>query len=360
MRIDIHCHAIGKGTDITKIDSEVYFNAEDNQHWFTRILYNVLEDDLLAMSGDSDHSGMITTEEYFNLLHRLLISSEEIDCVVLLALDAVYKDDAIDVKKTDLYVSNKFLANKVTALNNLLQNEKELKKRNKKFYLGASVNPNNPKAMRELEDVISNPDAVLIKWIPSAQHIDVRDVKNDFYRLLSAHNMPLLCHVGPEYSFPEGIRNKDKDDFRHLGKPLDLGVKVIAAHCAAPVFPLIDPNVMADLHRMMEEYNTDDNVRLWADTSALSLSTRLPVISEIIDTFPAKWLVHGTDFPIPIDSWPHLPLVTRDITPKEYIAILKTKNPFDRDVKIKRAHGFSDIILENAKKVLRLPSIPIP
>ena len=301
MRIDIHCHAIGKGTDITKIDSEVYFNAEDNQHWFTRILYNVLEDDLLAMSGDSDHSGMITTEEYFNLLHRLLISSEEIDCVVLLALDAVYKDDAIDVKKTDLYVSNKFLANKVTALNNLLQNEKELKKRNKKFYLGASVNPNNPKAMRELEDVISNPDAVLIKWIPSAQHIDVRDVKNDFYRLLSAHNMPLLCHVGPEYSFPEGIRNKDKDDFRHLGKPLDLGVKVIAAHCAAPVFPLIDPNVMADLHRIIEEYNTDYNVRLWADTSALSLSTRLPVISEIIDTFPAKWLVHGTDFPIPIE-----------------------------------------------------------
>jgi hypothetical protein len=110
---------------------------------------------------------------------------------------------------------------------------------------------------------------------------------------------------------------------------------------------------------MMEEYNTDDNVRLWADTSALSLSTRLPVISEIINTFPAKWLVHGTDFPIPIDSWPHLPLVTRDITPKEYITILKTKNPFDRDVKIKRAHGFSDAILENAKKVLRLPSTSI-
>lgn len=45
MRIDIHCHAIGKGTDISKVDTEVYFNAQDNQHWFTRILYNMLEDE---------------------------------------------------------------------------------------------------------------------------------------------------------------------------------------------------------------------------------------------------------------------------------------------------------------------------
>jgi hypothetical protein len=65
--------------------------------------------------------------------------------------------------------------------------------------------------------------------------------------------------------------------------------------------------------------------------------------------------VHGTDFPIPIDGLPHLPWVTTGITPKEYIEICNTKNPFDRDVVIKRAHGFHDSILENAAKVLRLP-----
>jgi hypothetical protein len=34
---------------------------------------------------------------------------------------------------------------------------------------------------------------------------------------------------------------------------------------------------------------------------------------------------------------------------------VKTRNPFDRDVRIKRAHGFSDAILTNAEKVLRMP-----
>lgn len=113
------------------------------------------------------------------------------------------------------------------------------------------------------------------------------------------------------------------------------------------------------LYNMLE----DDLVRMEADlnrdgiisTSALSLSTRLPYIQEIVETFPSEWLVHGSDFPIPIDSWPHLPLVTHDITPEEYIKICKTKNPFDRDVRIKRAHGFSGSILENAEEVLRLP-----
>jgi hypothetical protein len=286
-RIDMHCHAIGKGADITKTDTEVYFNAEDNQHWFTWILYNALESGLLK-KGDFDNDGMISTEEYFALLYKLFISSEEIDGIVLLGLDAVYKDGDLDERKTDLWVSNRFLARKVRQLNALLFEEAGPKKREKRFYLGASVNPNRPWALSELGEVISNPDTVLIKWIPSAQHINVPTVKDDFYRVLAGHRIPLLCHVGPEYSFPEGIRNKDEDDFRSLRKPLDLGVRVIAAHCASPVFPVKDPNVMAEFRSLMEEYNTADDVRLWADTSALSLSTRLPVIQEILETFPAK------------------------------------------------------------------------
>jgi hypothetical protein len=97
-------------------------------------------------------------------------------------------------------------------------------------------------------------------------------------------------------------------------------------------------------------------MRLWADTSALSLSTRIYLIPEIVKTFPSDWLIHGSDYPLPIDGWPHLPWVTHDMAPEEYIKIIKEKNPLDRDVKIKQAHGFSDVILENAEKVLRLPT----
>ena len=354
MRIDMHCHVMGNGTDLQNIDNDVYLYAEDNQHWFTRMLANLIEEELEKMEADLNRDGTISTYEYFEVLYRLFSESKEIDGVVLLALDAVYspKSGELDKKRTDLWISNRYLSKKVAELN------KRLKKdgKDKRFFLGASVSPNRKDWEAELDYVINQTEAVLIKWIPSTQHIKVMDDKHrDFYKAIAEKHLPLLCHVGPEYSFPEGIRNRQLDNFRYLERPLEYGVTVIAAHCATPVFPIIDPNVTKAFYKFMKAANSDGTIRLWSDTSALSLSTRLPLIPEILETFPPKWLVHGTDFPIPIDGWPNLPLVAYDITPEEYIAICKTKNPFDRDVLIKRAHGFEDSIMENAGKVLRLP-----
>lgn len=358
MRIDIHCHVIGNGININNVDNDVYLYADDNQLLFTRILANLIEEDLEKMEADLNRDGIISTHEYFELLYRLFSSSEEIDGVVLLALDAVYDPETgeLDEQKTDLWVSNRFLSCKVIELNNRLQAEADPEKRKKRFFFGASVSPNRKDWRSELEYVLNQTDAVLVKLIPSTQHINLKDKRHtNFYNALSAANIPLLCHVGPEYSFPEGIRNKHLDNYKYLEKPLECGVTVIAAHCASPVFPVIDKDVMKDFYTFMQDYNIDGKIRLWADTSALSLSTRIPYIKEIVETFPARWLVHGTDFPIPFDGWTHLPFVTQDITPKEYIDICKTKNPFDRDIKIKQAHRFSNSILENAEKVLRLP-----
>ncbi|RLA99765.1 MAG: hypothetical protein DRG55_07415 [Deltaproteobacteria bacterium] len=81
--------------------------------------------------------------------------------------------------------------------------------------MDASVSPNRRDWEAELEYVLTQTEAVLIKWIPSVQHIDLRDERHrEFYRALTAHHMPLLCHVGPEYSFPEGIRRRELDDFK--------------------------------------------------------------------------------------------------------------------------------------------------
>lgn len=352
MKIDIHCHVVGKGNNIENIDNEVYFNAEDNQHWFTRILYNLLEKDLIKMEADLNRDGAISTDEYLKLIYSLLASSEELDGIVLLALDAVFSPETgrLDKRKTDLWVSNRFLAGRIRKLNDRLK-KAGIKKR---FFLGASVSPNRKDWERELEYVISLPETVLVKLIPSAQHINIKDSRHtEFYTLLAREHIPLLCHVGPEYSFPEGIRKRKLDNFKNLIKPLECGVKVIAAHCATPVFPLVDRNVIRDFYSFMKDANRGGKVRLWADTSALSLSTRLPFIPEILDKFPPEWLVHGSDFPIPIEGWPHLPLLTHNITTEEYIRICRTKNPLERDIRIKRAHGFSDSILENAEKVLR-------
>lgn len=359
MRIDMHCHVIGNGIDINNVANDVYWYAKDNQHWFTRIVANLVETDLKRMEGDLNRDGIISTAEYFELLYKLFSESKELDGIVLLALDAFYspKTGLLDEKRTDLWVSNRFLSEKVKELNARLQKETDPEKRKKRFFFGASVSPNNLKWKTELNYVLTETDAALIKLIPSTQNIRLMDVRHtDYYNTLASSNMPLLCHVGPEYSFPEGIRNKSLDNFRNLEKALECGVTVIAAHCATPVFPIIDANETKEFYKFMKSANSGEKVKLWADTSALSLSTRLPFIQEILETFPPQWLMHGSDFPIPIDGWPHLPLITHDITPGEYIEISKTTNPFDRDIKIKRAHGFSDSIITNAEAVLRMPS----
>ena len=355
MKFDMHLHVVGRGASIDQVDENVYFDPDDNNLFFTRILYGLVEKDLEKLGADLDQSGSIDTEEYLKLIYEFLKASEEIEGIVLLGLDAVYdpQTGALDEKKTDVWVSNRFLSKKVKELNRQLSRENG----KKRFFYGGSVSPNRKDWREELEFVIGDPDAVLVKLIPSAQHIRLRDSKNKpFYKFLADHHMPLLCHVGPEYAFPEGIREWRLDNFRFLDKPLENGVTVIAAHCATPVFPPpINKNEVKAFYAFMKSANPGRKVQLWGDTSAFSLSTRIPIVQEVLDTFPSKWLVNGSDFPIPIDGWIHLPWVTHGITVEEYLNIKKTQNPLDRDVRIKRAHGFSDAILENAKKVLRLP-----
>ena len=355
MKVDIHFHVSGNGKDINNVDNDVYFAAEDNNHWFTRILYNLVEKDLKRLEADLNEDGKISTDEYFKMAYNLLVDSEEIDAIVLLAMDAVFseKTGELDSKRTDLWVSNKFLYKKVKELNEQLSEKPDT--RSKKFLFGASVSPNRKEWKAELEFVLNDTNAVLMKLVPSAQHIRMADKKHEeYFKILAANNMPLLSHVGPEYAFPEGLRNRKLDHFKYLKRALKCGVTVIAAHCASPVFPVIDKNRMKRFYKFMKRWNTDSNIRLWADTSALSLATRIHLIPDILKMFPPKWLVHGSDFPIPIDGWPHLPWITSGISPKEYIKILQTDNPLDRDVKIKRGHGFPDSIIDNSKFVLRM------
>jgi predicted TIM-barrel fold metal-dependent hydrolase len=354
----MHFHVAGRGKDIDQVDEEVFFYPEDNNTFFTGVLYRLVENYLGEAGADFDQSGTIDTDEYLTFIYKHLATSKEIDRVVLLGLDALYDPDSglIDKTKTDLWVSNRFLAKIVTELNDQLMREKDLQKREKKFYWGASVSPNRNDWEEELDFVLKDPNAVLMKLIPSVQHINLRDAKHkSYYESLARNNMPLLCHVGPEYSFPEGIRERERDNFRFLDKPLECGVTVIAAHCATPVFP-IDKNETKEFGSFIKNANAGGGIRLWGDTSAFSLMTRIPILEEILETFPPEWLVHGSDFPIPIEGWVHLPGFTQGVTWKEYKQIKNTKNLLDKDVMIKRAHGFSDSILENAEKVLRLLS----
>ena len=75
--------------------------------------------------------------------------------------------------------------------------------------------------------ILKDTDAVIIKWIPSVQRIQVDKVVSEFYLKLVQNGMPILCHVGPEHTFAEGMRQKKYNHFSQLEEPLNEHVKVI-------------------------------------------------------------------------------------------------------------------------------------
>jgi AcrR family transcriptional regulator len=355
MRIDMHCHLLGGGSDIDAADEDVYYFPEDNHHWLVRLLESVVEQELAEL-GARVEDGRIRTEDYLALVRKLLRESEEIDAVVLLGMDAVYSPETgeRDDRRTDLLVSTRLLGRVVEELNAALDAEGAAGKR---FFCAPSVSPNRLDWSDALDEVVALPSAVAIKLIPSAQHVTIDDPRHGpYYEKLAATGLPLLCHVGPEYAFPDGIRNRELDGFRRLRLPLEHGARVIAAHCATPVVPILDRDETSAFHAFLEEANASGETRLFTDTSALSLTSRLPYIRGILESIPPEWMLHGTDFPIPIEGAGHLPLVAPDMTLPEYLEVRKTRNPLDRDVRLKRAMGFPDSILGNAENVLRLPA----
>ncbi len=169
-------------------------------------------------------------EDFDGTIRRTVLgaleSSESVDRGVVLALDGIYRGG--DLQESHLVVSNDYV--------------QELARNNPRILFGASVNPMRTDAREELEKCLAgDPPAALIKWIPNSQLIDPIEPANDwFYERIAEENTPLLCHTGPEYAVPVpgGEENQRRGDPRLLERALDVGITVIAAHCAARFFPL--------------------------------------------------------------------------------------------------------------------------
>ncbi|MEO5356727.1 MAG: amidohydrolase family protein [Nitrospirae bacterium YQR-1] len=351
MKIDMHCHAWGCGKDIANADNEAFYLIGNNSHWFVNSVFSYIQRNVSSFL-PNNKKDCFTTDDFFEFFYWALSTSKEIDAVVVLALDAPFSanNGALMSNICEFWVPNKFTINRIKTMNYNLR----INRINKSVYYGASVNPNRRDWIEEFDYALETGSPVLFKLVPSAQHIDLTDKRYvKFYKKLSDNNMPLLCHTGPEYALTEGIKHMERDEFEKLRLPLECGVTVIAAHCAAPVFPT-DVNRVGEFCRFME-WADREGLKLYADTSNLSLSTRMHVISEILTGIPSNRMLHGSDFPIPVESTPIMPSPFNNITLTDYLQILATSNPLDRDVVIKRAHGFSDATLSTALKVLNLP-----
>ena len=175
------------------------------------------------------------TPEYVKkVLLKAVNTSKLVDKTVLLALDEVYDPNGVRRKEwTHLHVPNEYLV--------------QLAQQNDRILFGASVHPYRQDWEEQLDFCLQH-GAVLCKWIPSSQQIDPSNPQCDhFYRKLVQHNLPLLCHAGPEYTIPTSCEQYDEfNNPKYVERALDMGVTVILAHCALPYFGDLDKKYLRE------------------------------------------------------------------------------------------------------------------
>jgi uncharacterized protein len=192
--------------------------------------------------------------------------------------------------------------------------------------------------------------AVLLKWLPSIQHIDPADPRfTAFYLKLRELGLPLLTHTGAESSFT--WTRDDLGDPERLRLPLSLGVTVIAAHAASNGENCGEPNHDRFL-RLCREFPN-----LYADISALTQVNRLGHLPRLLQCRELdERLLYGTDMPLLNTAMVTPFAFAPRLSPRRLLAIARIANPWDRDLALKEALGVGEEILCRARGVLRLPA----
>ncbi|PTY00674.1 amidohydrolase family protein [Opitutus sp. ER46] len=253
-------------------------------------------------------------------LRERLAGSRCVGRVVVLALDGVVDERGeLDRGRTEMYVPNEFVAAQAAAHPELL--------------FGASVNPYRRDALERLEWAKAH-GAVLVKWLPSVQHIDPADPRLiPFYRKLVELRLPLLTHTGRERAFTAA--DDALCDPARLRLALEQGVTVIAAHAATQGSYEGEP-ALDRLTRLMREYP-----RLYADCSSLTQLNKRTHLARVLarPEFRGR-LVYGTDYPLPtmralVSPW-YYPW---RLSWRQKRAIAAIENLWDRDVALKAALG---------------------
>ncbi len=321
---DMHCHTAGLGAGGS--GSGCFVSNRMRQSFKLRFYLNsfgVTEKEILR-EGD----GIVLTR-----LAERLAGSRHVNRAVILALDGVVDAHGeLDRAQTEIYVPNEFLAAETPKHPNL--------------RWGASVNPHRPDALARLEWARAH-GAVLVKWLPSVQHIDPADERLiPYYKKLVELGLPLLTHTGNERSF---TRARDEwCDPERLRLPLREGVTIIAAH-AATTGEFDGERSFDRLARLMAEYPN-----LYADISSLTQLNKLGYLGEVLcrPEFQHR-LLYGTDYPLIeihalVSPW-YFP---RQLSVRQRLTLARIANPWDRDVALKQALGVPAEVWAQADAIL--------
>jgi uncharacterized protein len=282
---DCHAHLLGLGTAGT--GCWVNPNIRNWQHPLDHLKLM-----LYINASGIEHLEQADQQYLQQLMRQVQDFPQRVRCM-LLALDKAYhKDGRWNKADTKFYVPNSY----VYTVSQLYP---------KHFSPCISVHPYRPDALEELEKWALL-GVRMVKWLPNIMGMDPADsLCEPFYQKMRELDMYLLGHAGGE-SAMEVLK------FKHLGnplkyrKPLDMGVKVIMAHCASLGFGLDTdgkiPKPAANFSlfmRLMEEKQYEG--LLFADISAMTQINRAgnPLTQMLRRQDLHHRLINGSDYPLP-------------------------------------------------------------
>lgn len=223
---------------------------------------------------------------YVERLAAELGRSKSVSGAVILAMDGAYDASGrLDEAHTDFLISNDYVL-KVAA-------------ENPRFLPGVSINPARRDAIDELERCAAK-GAALVKVLPNAQVFNPGEARfKPFYRALARLGIPLLSHIGYEFSLighDQSVGDPDR-----LMPALEEGATVIGAHgCSYGLF-LYEKHLplMFELIRRFP--------RFYTDLSALTLPNRFGALLRLAKHPEIRGrFLFGTDYPLPTFRFPCL------------------------------------------------------
>jgi len=132
-----------------------------------------------------------------------------------------------------------------------------------------------------------------MKCLPCCQNIDCNQRRyTRFWERMAEARLPLLAHAGDEFTLP--MERPDLTDPRVLRRPLEIGVVVIAAHCATGA-RLTGRDYFSAFVELTEQFPN-----LYGDTSGFNTPARAAHVQACLRQPLASRLVHGSDFPVPL------------------------------------------------------------
>ncbi len=219
-----------------------------------------------------------------------------------------------------------------------------------------SVNPRRPDALERVDEYVER-GCRGAKFLQNYWGVDLNEERFvPYYEKLKAHGLPLIVHVGSEYTIDSDARY---ERIEMLDLPLACGVTVIAAHMGLgrishklrPWRNLSrDPRHFdSDYFRLLERLQTQPN--LYADISAILAPLRARALRHLSEqTAVHQKILFGTDFPVPFS----VRVNRHDLPRAKRKALHAEANPFDRYLQVMLEYFPADsAIYTNHTKVLR-------